>query len=91
MITLYEDFMQGGGRWQNSTILKTIRKIHGNGRRATRRWLTRQQLLEHFKDEQVVQAIILRKETDKQMAKLEIRDHPELPGLACMISHCSCF
>ena len=91
MTTLYEDFMQCGGRWQNSTILKTIRKIHRNGRRAARKWLTKQQMLEHFKDPKIVQAIIVRKETDKELAKLEIRDHPELPGLVCMISHCRCF
>ncbi|CAE7623099.1 unnamed protein product [Symbiodinium sp. CCMP2592] len=80
MSALYEDFVQCGGKWVNSMVLKTIRHKHKNGKRAARRWLTKSQLLAHFGDESVVEAIVLRKEADKDLAEAEIRDHPDLPG-----------
>ncbi|CAE7697579.1 unnamed protein product, partial [Symbiodinium necroappetens] len=81
MTTLYEDFTQCQGKWQNSYIMKTIRQKHKNGKRAARRWLTKAQLKTHFNDDSVVDAIVIRKETDKEIAAKEIRDHPDLPGL----------
>ncbi|CAE7239863.1 unnamed protein product [Symbiodinium sp. CCMP2592] len=81
MSTLYEDFMQCQGKWANSYIMKTIRQKHKNGKRAARRWLTRAQLKAHFNDDSVVDAIIVRKEADSELAEKEIRDHPDLPGL----------
>ncbi|CAE7658116.1 unnamed protein product [Symbiodinium sp. CCMP2456] len=81
MTTLYEDFTQCQGKWQNSYIMKTIRQKHKNGKRAARRWLTKAQLKAHFNDDSVVDAIIIRKETDKEISEKEIRDHPDLPGL----------
>eukprot|EP00439_Symbiodinium_sp_Y106_P047523 s2326_g6.t1 len=82
MSTLYEDFMRCQGKWQHSYIMKTIRQKHKNGKRAARRWLTRAQLKAHFNDDSVVDAIVIRKETDKELADSEIRDHPDLPGRA---------
>ncbi|CAE7325059.1 unnamed protein product [Symbiodinium sp. CCMP2592] len=81
MSALYEDFVQCGGKWVNSVVMKTIRHKHKNGKRAARRWMTKSQLLSHFGDESVVEAIVLRKEADKDLAQEEIRDHPDLPGL----------
>jgi len=73
--------MRCQGKWQHSYIMKTIRQKHKNGKRAARRWLTRAQLKAHFNDDSVVDAIVIRKETDKELADSEIRDHPDLPGL----------
>jgi len=81
MSALYEDFVQCAGKWVNSVVLKTIRHKRKNGRRAARKWMTKSQLLSHFGDESVVEAIVLRKEADKDLAEAEIRDHPDLPGL----------
>ena len=69
MSTLYEDFMQCQGKWANSYIMKTIRQKHKNGKRAARRWLTRAQLKAHFNDDSVVDAIIVRKEADSELAE----------------------
>ncbi|CAE7532921.1 unnamed protein product [Symbiodinium microadriaticum] len=45
-------------------------------------WLTRAQLLQHFNDDaEIVDAVILRKETDPELRGKEIREHPECPGL----------
>ena len=89
MSTLYEDFMQCQGKWANSYIMKTIRQKHKNGKRAARRWLTRAQLKAHFNDDSVVDAIIVRKEADSELAEKEIRDHPDLPGRATSILVCN--
>ena len=89
MSTLYEDFMQCQGKWANSYIMKTIRQKHKNGKRAARRWLTRAQLQAHFNDDSVVDAIIVRKEADSELAEKEIRDHPDLPGRATSILVCN--
>ena len=83
MSALYEDFVQCAGKWVNSVVLKTIRHKRKNGRRAARKWMTKSQLLSHFGDESVVEAIVLRKEADKDLA--EIRDHPDLPGRIILI------
>lgn len=44
--------------------------------------MTRAQLLQHFNDDaEIVDAVILRKETDPELRGKEIREHPECPGL----------
>lgn len=47
--------------------------------RGVRKWLTRSELIRHFGDEKVADAVIKRKE-DIEELHAEIRDHPELPG-----------
>lgn len=37
-------------------------------------------MIQHFADEQVADAIIQRKRDHEDLAKTEIRDHPNLPG-----------
>ena len=80
MSNLYDDFIQCVGNWKNSTILKTIRHIHRNGRRAAQRWMTKTQLEVHFADPEVVKALIVRKEQYAYLREREVRDHPDLPG-----------
>ncbi|CAE7693568.1 unnamed protein product [Symbiodinium necroappetens] len=81
MSSLYEDFLTSVGDWRNSMVYKCIKSTTRNGRRGIRRWLTRTQLNAHFTDPKIVDAIIVRKETDDYLAKTEIRDHPDCPGL----------
>ena len=80
MSSLYEDFLSSAGKWRNSMVYKCIKSTSRNGRRGIRRWLTRSQLEAHFQDSSIVDAIIVRKETDDYLKKTEIRDHPDCPG-----------
>ena len=81
MSTLYEDFVATGGKWKNGVIMKTIRSKKSNGTRACRKWLTRKQMLQYFdNDNDLVEKIIVRKESDPELLKEECRDHPECPG-----------
>ena len=79
MSSLYEDFLSSDGNWRNSMVYKTIKRINRTGRRGIRRWLTRSQLEAHFQDKKIVDAIVIRKQTDEYL-KTEIRDHPDCPG-----------
>ena len=55
--------------------------MNRNGKKGCRRWLTRKAMLPYFQnDAKVVDAIILRKESDPQLLESECRDHPECPG-----------
>ena len=81
MTSLYEDFMQCHGAWRNSIIYKSIKRTSRSGVRGVRKWLTRSQMMKIFEDEEIVKAIILRKENDPTLAQNEIREHPECPGL----------
>ncbi|CAE7729248.1 unnamed protein product [Symbiodinium sp. CCMP2592] len=82
MSTLYEDFVATGGKWKNGVIMKTIRSKKSSGARACRKWLTRKQMLQYFdNDKDLVEKIIVRKESDPELLKAECRDHPECPGL----------
>ena len=90
MSTLYEDFMATGGAWEKGVVLKQIRSRDRNGNRACRKWLTKKQLLRHFEgDEELVEALIIRKETDADWSKSEVRPHPECPGYL-FESICNC-
>lgn len=80
MSSLYEDFLSIDGNWRNSMVYKTIKSINRTGRRGIRRWLTRSQLENHFQDSTIVDAIIVRKQSDEYLKKTEIREHPDCPG-----------
>lgn len=79
---LYEDFWSCGGDWKKSTIYKSITNSFTNRKTGKRKWLTRKQMLPYFDDDMsVVDAVVLRKKTDPELKKAEIRDHPENPKL----------
>ena len=73
--------MATGGKWKNGIIMKTIRSKKSSGTRACRKWLTRKQMLQYFdNDNDLVEKIIVRKESDPELLKEECRDHPECTG-----------
>ncbi|CAE7218451.1 unnamed protein product [Symbiodinium sp. CCMP2592] len=87
MSSLYEDFLSVAGKWRNSVVYKTIKRTSRTGRRGIRRWLTRPQLENHFQDSAIVDAIIVRKQTDEYLKKTEIREHPDCPGPVGLIQY----
>ena len=79
---LYEDFWACGGDWKRSTILRSITNSFENKKTGKRRWLTKKQMLPYFdNDEEIVDGVILRKKSDPELCKLEIRVHPEVGTL----------
>ena len=80
MQALYEDFISCSGEWTKSMLYRRITNSQKHQKRGCRKWLTKQQLLEHFKNPKVVKALIRRKMLDKTLRKTEVRWHPEVPG-----------
>lgn len=76
---LFEDFLACKGQWKEGSIMKSIKNSHSNSKRGVRKWLTARQLLQHF-DQETVDQIVLRKESDAELKRLETRSHPEVPG-----------
>lgn len=73
--------MKTGGNWKKGIIWKEVVQKHKGTSRGVRKWLTRVQLIEHFGTKQVADAVIQRKVTTPDLAG-EVREHPELPGVA---------
>ena len=71
--------MKHGGNWKNGLIWREVIKRHRGVSRGVKKWLTRAQLINHFGDKAIADAVIARKQ---QVADLqsEIREHPNLPG-----------
>ena len=80
MSTLFDDFVQCGGEWHKSVILKSMKRTNRSSRRGVRKWLTKSQMMTLFGDKAIVNSICLRKESDPVLRETEIRDHPDLPG-----------
>ena len=78
---LYEDFYNCAGEWKHSTVYKEVTSTSRDKKQGIRRWLTRDELMTHFKRKEVVDNIILRKETDPVLLELECRAHPETDTL----------
>ncbi len=77
---LYEDFWACGGDWKKSYIYRSITNTLENKRTGKRKWLTRKQMIPIFdNDETVVDGVILRKTSDQELRKSEVRQHPENP------------
>ena len=79
---LYEDFFKSSCDWRKSTIYRSVTNTIENKKSGRRKWLTRQQMIPIFdNDEAVVDGIILRKESDPELRETECRKHPEVPSM----------
>ena len=79
---LYEDFFKSSCDWRRTTIYRSVTNTIENKKSGRRKWLTRQQMIPIFdNDEAVVDGIILRKESDPELRETECRKHPEVPSM----------
>lgn len=79
---LYEDFWKSSCNWRKTTIFRSMTNTIENRKAGKRQWLTRKQMLPVFDhDEGVVDGIITRKRSDKELRASEVRKHPEHPDL----------
>lgn len=79
---LYEDFWKSSCNWRKTTIYRSVTNTIENRKAGKRQWLTRQQMLPVFdNDTSVVDGIITRKRSDKELLATEVRQHPEHPSL----------
>ena len=80
MTTPYEDFLGCGGNCRNAKYYQEIMTTRTNSTQGVRHWLTREQMLEYFSEEDT-DATILKKESDTTFMEREARSHPELDRL----------
>lgn len=79
---LYEDFWKSSCNWRKTTIYRSVTNTIENRKAGKRQWLTRKQMFPVFdNDAGVVDGIITRKRSDKELLKTEVRRHPEHPNL----------
>ena len=79
---LYEDFWKSSCNWRKTTIYRSVTNTIENRKAGKRQWLTRKQMLPVFdNDGDVVDGIITRKRSDKELLATEVRQHPEHPKL----------
>ncbi|CAE7751733.1 unnamed protein product [Symbiodinium sp. CCMP2592] len=76
---LFEHWLQANENWNASKLLVTLKNKSGKKKVGLRRWLTKADLLQKYKDEEVVQAIIDAKVNDKELCKTQVRNHPDCP------------
>ena len=80
---LYEDFFKSSCNWKKTTIYRSVTNTIKNRKAGKRQWLTRRQMLPVFDhDADVVDGIITRKRSDKELLATEVRQHPEHPKLS---------
>ncbi|CAE7751716.1 unnamed protein product [Symbiodinium sp. CCMP2592] len=76
---LFEHWLQANENWNASKLLVTLKNKSGKKKVGLRKWLTKADLLQKYKDEEVVQAIIDAKVNDKELCKTQVRNHPDCP------------
>lgn len=78
--------MKNNGNWKKGIVWKEVIQKHKGTSRGVRKWLTRVQLISHFRTKQIADAVIQRKVSTPDLAE-EVREHPELPGVGIDIQN----
>ena len=80
MQVLFEQWLSANEDWSESTLVMSMRHSHTHTKRGSRRWMTRAELMEKYKDESVVDEIIGEKERDSGTKIHCCRAHPDAPN-----------
>ena len=88
MSTLYESWTQCGGDWKKSSIYLNATCKDTNKRRGERRWMIMKDIVEKF-GSQGATDLVEYKKSKKDLAKKEIRKHPDAPDSEEIRSTCT--
>ncbi|CAK9073796.1 unnamed protein product [Durusdinium trenchii] len=77
---LYEQWAQCDGHWTESSLYKELRVSVRHRRRGARRWLTLHELTLKYGSERVARRIAEHKLADAELARTQVRFHPDAPG-----------
>lgn len=78
---LFESWVSCEGHWSESQLCKELRVSARHRRRGGRKWLTLPELITKYGSERIALRIKEAKESDPQLAKSQIRDNPDCPGV----------
>ncbi len=77
---LFEQWMQVGGKWDESQLIIQARTSHKGSKVGGRRWMMRQDIIKKYDgDVETADQLIASKEADPLLKKVSVRDHPDLP------------
>ena len=77
---VFDEWMAANEKWKESKWAISLKKYSGTERIGCRRWLTRAQLLEKYKDDVgAVDAIILAK-MEPGVCESHVKPHPDAPS-----------
>ena len=78
MQVLYEQWVQAGGKWNDSQLVLQCRSTISGTKTGGRRWMLRSDIVKKYGCEVTADEIIRSKESDPALLKTCVRDHPEL-------------
>lgn len=79
---LYEQWIQVGGHWDKSQLVVQARTTIKGSKTGARRWMLRADIVQKYGSEEIADELIHAKESDPELRKTQVRDHPELPHRA---------
>ena len=77
---LYEQWIECAGHWTESTLLQQLKYEKRHRRIGARKWLTYAELVMKYGNAECARKICESKRRDLDVAKKEIRSHPDCPG-----------
>ena len=78
---LFEQWMQCGGKWDESQLIIQARTTHKGSKVGGRRWMMRQDILKKYGGcVETADQLIQSKEADPLLKNVSVREHPDLPG-----------
>lgn len=81
LAVMFEDWLTASEDWDTSKLVVQMKEVHSKGRRGSRQWLCRYQIVAKYGgDENIADEIISAKlSLDEKERALVVRDHPDTP------------
>lgn len=79
---LFEQWLQVGGKWDQSSLVAQARQSFRGTKTGARRWMQRSDLVQKYQDPVIADEIIASKEGDPLVRACCVRPNPDLPSRA---------
>lgn len=79
---LFEQWLQVGGKWDQSSLVAQARQSFRGTKTGARRWMQRSDLIQKYQDPVIADEIIASKEGDPLVRACCVRPNPDLPSRA---------
>ena len=81
LAVMFEDWLEAGQRWDRSKLVLQMRQVKTQGRRGSRKWMIRSELVVKYNSEALADEIIACKENLDEAARAAcVRSHPDCPS-----------
>ena len=77
---MFEDWCESEEQWGKSKLVLQMRQVNTIGRRGSRKWMCRTELVQKYQSESIADEIISQKlSMDEKTRSLCVREHPDTP------------